>query len=466
MKILLLNPPYNRVLYQQNKPISVQPPIGLAYLASSLQANNINVKILDANALHLTLPETVEKIIASKPDIIGITATTPVIPLVYSIANEVKKLNQGIKIIVGGPHVTFLDTQTLKECPAIDIIIRGESELTIVNLIKNINAIERVNGITYRQENNIIKNPDQELIKNLDTIPFPAYDLLPRKKYKPGPFLNIGLRSQKFARIMSSRGCPNRCTYCSSAHFWKILRLRSPENIIQEITYLKNKYGFKHFNFLDDTFTITKERVTTICQKLLANDLKIHWTCFARVNTLDFETLKIMKKAGCFGIAYGIESGDEKILARIKKNINLDQARKIIKLTKKLGIKTEAYFMIGLPGETEETIKKTIGLAVEISPDFAFFSITTPFPGTEMYDELKKQNLIKDTDWQNYGLHSRFVLRTNNLTPEQLNRYYHQAIKKFYLRPKYIFDVIKRIITHPKEIKGYFQGLLAFINVS
>lgn len=461
-EILLVNPPYIKKTSGLKKVISIQPPLGLAYLASSLEKNGLDVKILDANAELLTIEETANIIASSNAKYIGITAVTVTIPIVYNLSKAIKE-KCSKKIIVGGPHVTFLPERTLKECNSIDIVVRGEGELTLVELIKSRN-LEKIAGITYRgTDGKILSNTDRLLIENIDEIPFPAMHLLPIDKYRPNIYFNKGYKGRKYARIITSRGCPNRCVYCSSTHFWKKLRLRSPENVVSEIELLVKNYDIRHLDFLDDTMTLSRERVKRICTLMKERGLDINWTCYARVNNITEDMVSMMKESGCFGIAFGIESGNQEILNRIQKNITIEQIRKAIQITKNSGIKTMCDFMIGLPGDTTETINQTINFAIELNPDLAFFSITTPFPGTELFDEaMSKGWITEDYSWDEMTLHGLTKFRNESVDSKYLAETYSRALKKFYLRPQFISNSMKRIIQNPYEFKNYFMGAIYF----
>lgn len=458
MDIILINPPYNRDLYKSKKSISVQPPLGLAYLASTLEKEGLDVEILDANAKMLSISETANKAVSSPAKFVGITSVTTTIPLVYEISNKIKEKSDKI-IVVGGPHVTFMTKRTLTECKSVDIIVSGEGERTLVELIKNEDDLSKVKGVTYRDEGAIIENPKRESIQNIDDIPFPAYHLLPMELYRPGPFFNIGVSGKKFGRMITSRGCPNKCVFCSSAHFWGKLRMRSPENIISEIEHMVATFGTEHIDFLDDTLTLNKKRLMSISDMLVQKDIRIAWSCFSRVNTISDDLVRRMKNAGCFGISFGIESGNQTILDNIHKNITLDQARNAVKTVKKHGIKVMCDFMIGLPGDNIKTVNQTIDFAIELNPDFAFFSMTTPFPGTELFEkELEKGVIGSDYAWDAMNLHSSTIYRTENLSAKELRELYYKAIKRFYFRPKFFARAVKRAISNPREARSYISG--------
>ena len=280
MKTLLVNPPYSEFVYEsRRKAASLDAPLSIAYIAAVLEREGFEVDILDANAFNLTIEKTAERVADSSADIVGITSTTTVMPVTYRLSREIKKLwrenlqpseYRGKKIVVGGPHVTFTDKQTLTECRSIDMIARGEGEVTMLELVKNEGDPKDVNGITYMKGRRIIKNPDRKFIENLDSLPFPARHLLPMNLYRSGSPLSTGAEGTDYASMITTRGCPNRCIYCSSSHFWGIkVRFRTAENVVKEIEHLVEKYGTREIFFKDDTFTFSPVRTKEICDLII-----------------------------------------------------------------------------------------------------------------------------------------------------------------------------------------------------
>lgn len=466
MKVMLVNPSYTSHIYSGwRKAVSIYLPLGLAYIAAVLEKNGIEVQVLDANAEGLSMQDTVEKVVNSSAEIVGFPATTTMIPPIYQLSKEIKERTNKI-VVVGGPHVTFMPEQTLKECRYIDIVVRGEGEYTMLELVKNLEDLAHIKGITYRDaDNTIITNPDRGIIKNIEEIPYPARYLFPMDLYKSGPLFESGIYGKEFSTIITSRGCPNKCTYCSSSRFWNRVRLRSPENVVAEIEHLVNKYGTRQIHFLDDAFTIPKSRIEKVCDLIIEKELSIKWTCYSRVNSVTETIVKKMKLAGCFGLNFGIESGNQEILNRAKKDITLDQSRKAVKYTKKYGLIAATSFMIGLPGDNYDTVNQTINFAIELNPDVALFCMTTPFPGTELYDEaLEKGWIKKDHDWDIMKLHGSTKFRNDELSSEDIEKLYKKANRKFHFRLPYVLQASKRIIRDPRELKKYIRGVLYLVS--
>ncbi len=441
MKIMLILPPSKFVLKDKLGITSI--PLGLAYLASFIERDNHKVRIIDSPTLRYKIQDVKAEIKKFSPHLVGITATTSGIYDAYEVAKITKEVNPGIKVVIGGPHVTFTAKETLTECPFIDVVVRGEGEETfreLVNFFESSSegplSLEGIKGITFRRDNKIIQTDTHPLIKDLDNIPFPAYHLLPMDKYT--------LEGKKFATIMTSRGCPFSCIFCSSSQlFGKTWRARSPENVIEEIKLLKNKYGVKEIEFLDDTFTLNKKRAEKICELLIKEKLNISWSCSSRVDTIDESLIEKLKGAGCHTIYVGVESGSQKILNIIGKGITLSQIEKTINLIKKVNLNTIGSFIIGIPGETVKTIKKTIDFAKKLNPSFVQFSICTPYPGTKLFEIAKEKGWLLTKDWSKYTILDQ-VMKIPGMVTTNLNRWLLRAYLSFYLRPKFILEQLKR----------------------
>jgi anaerobic magnesium-protoporphyrin IX monomethyl ester cyclase len=461
VKVLLINLPYMKEVFgERESTADINPPLGISYIASHLRKNNISVDILDANALEMGEKEIIEYVDAFAPGIIGFPCTTLIMPVVYRMAKKLKKVEN--TIIVGGPHVSAVPVETLEECPSIDIVVIGEGEITVLDLATQKNLSD-IAGIVYRDGSTIKTNPPRRMIKDLDSIEFPARDLLPEEKYRPGPILNIGYQGNQFTTIVTARGCTGKCTFCSSRSFWKILRLRSADNILEEVDQLVKK-GIKHLMIVDDTFTCLNTRVVKFCNELIKRKYNLKWNCYARVNDVDLATLKLMKKAGCFFIYYGVESGSQEILNDSNKMITLAQVEKAIRLTKKVGIITNCSFIMGLPGETKETLKMTLDFAIKLNPHIAEFYIATPFPGTEMYQQSKNKGWLADYKWDEFTIHHSATLQTCDIHPAEIKKHVQEAYRKYYLRIEYLISSLFQLIRFPSSLRIYKNCFFIFAN--
>lgn len=458
MRILLINPPQS-TRYPQ-------PPLGLASIAAILEKHSYHVEILDANALALSESEAAER--AGGADIVGITAMTPTINSAIRIAQEIKAAASDSLVILGGPHATILPTETLADIPQIDIIVRGEGEETIIELV---NALSRgkdlssVNGIAYRKNGVIETTPARPPISNLDALPFLAYHLLPMSQYRLHPPYG---REAPFMAVITSRGCPYDCIYCSKPVFGTKFRTQTPKRIVDELSYLKQNFRVKEIKFYDDVFTLDKEGTIRLTEELNQRGLHIPWSCETRVNLVTEELLTMMRKAGCYMIAYGIESGNQAILDGLRKRTTIEQAEKAVKATRHAGIQTVGYFMLGSPGETPETIRQTIEFAKNSGLDFAQFSVTTPFPGTDLYELYSKQSPDRP-DWNqftyaNLDSASTPVFETALLSRDDLQKWTGRAYKEFYLRLPYFWQRLTRIRSLG-DVKSGLMGALTFLDM-
>jgi radical SAM superfamily enzyme YgiQ (UPF0313 family) len=333
--------------------------------------------------------------------------------------------------------------ETLRSVREIDIIVRGEGEEAILELI-NDKPLHDILGISFRDGGCIVNTPPRELIKDLDHLPFLAYNLLPRARYRPHPPHG---RVFPFITLTTSRGCPYKCNFCSKPIFGSTYRAQSASRVIAEIQYYIHQLGVKEIAFYDDVFTLDKKRVHDICDGLLKQLHKIHWTCESRVNLVDQELLTHMKESGCYSIAYGIESGSQKMLDSIHKGIKREQIVDAIRMTRAAGIETVGYFMIGSPGENCETVRETIDFAKQLKLDFAQFAIAIPLPGSELY-RIYKDGGGADVPWESFvyeGKQEPPVFESDELKRRDLKRLKSKAYKQFYLRLSYILQRVRAI---------------------
>ncbi|MFH2013616.1 MAG: radical SAM protein [Patescibacteria group bacterium] len=446
------------------------PPLGLAYIAAYLREkkDNVDISILDAEALKMELEDVKKHIINIKPDVVGITSTTPCFYYALKIAELVKEISQDIKVVMGGAHPSALPKETVKNVN-VDYVVKGEGEITFFELIKAIDGLmnfKDISGLFYKEENKIKENLPRQLIENIDQLPYPARDLLPNDLYGPPPTKRVSI--YKPTSITSGRGCPFQCSFCCARVVWtRRYRGRDPKKFVDEIEYCVDKYNMREFSFTDELFTADYKRALDVCNEIIKRKLKIAWVCSSRVGLVTLELLDKMKKAGCREISFGIESGDQKILDSINKKIVLDDVRKSIKLVKKSGIKTHGSFIIGNIGETEETARKTVEFAKELNLDIAAFFIASPYPGTDLYNEAVEKSLIrKDWEWKDFSplSNSLPLLNLPSLPPKETMRIHRQALKEYYWRPRYIlmklFHIRKLV-----DFLNIFNGIKLFFNI-
>ncbi len=402
MKIAIINPPAPEGDLLQGR---FRQPLGLAWITSILRNKKIDVELIDMNALRLKETPIIEGvthlIVTSSPID---RWETPYLNLenVFKIIKEYKKA--GVTTILTGPHGTLTPDKIFKGCQEIDIIIKGEAEATVSELFENLDNLGAVKGISYRTANGIQNNEKRDLIEDLDTLPIPAYDQLPMDKYKYS--VSQELLPSPFTIIETSKGCPYRCVFCLKAmHGGTVYRVRSPENVIKELKYLKKEFGLKSFYTQDLEFTIDKERVIKICKLMIEEGLNLNWACTSRVGDVTDELLGWMKKAGCKSISFGIESLSKKILNNVKKGTTPEMIKNALELCKKHGIYFNRFYTQGHLGETKKTMEDSLRMALKykIPHPLDRGAKIIPYPGTEVYEQAKKEGLIKEGTWEEIG---------------------------------------------------------------
>ncbi len=442
MKVMLINPPTTSEIKSVLGVNGV--PLGLMYLASVARNEGHEVKFLDASAENMDLESIKSSIRNFYPDLVGVTATTPAFYDACDVAKVSKDVNEDIVTVIGGPHVTFVPRYTLKKCPYLDAVVRGEGEITFKEILAalkksngNVDSFNGILGVTYRRsDGKIVQNPPRPLIPNIDDLPIPSFDLIDWDEYKYGKL--------RYGVVMTSRGCPFNCVFCSSSlQFGKRWRGHSVERVIKEIKLLYDDFKIREIEFLDDTFTLNRKRAQQISDEMVKEGIDVSWSASSRVNTIDRETAEKMKRAGAHTIYFGIESGTQKILDFIGKGITLEQAIKAVKMTVEVGLNTLGSFIIGFPMEKREDMDRTVKFAKKLDVTYAQFTIATPYPGTRLWYYAIKNKLIKTLNWRLYTT-TRSVMKSFYLTTEQIERALVKAYLSFYLRPKYALrDLLK-----------------------
>lgn len=436
------------------------PPHGIAVIAACLEEAGSKVRIFDTHAMKVAMEDLkgwLKSYYPEAPRYIGLTGSTLTINYTYETAQICRELYPDARIILGGVHASEKPQEAVTQ-PFVDFVIRGEGEFAFQELVSG-KPFAEIRGLTYKEGGRVIHNEHRELIKDLDVLPMAAYHLLPMDRYFPavGSYKNLPAIS-----MVTSRGCPGKCTFCYQP-FGSLIRQRSPKKIFEEVQHLIKNYGVKEICFYDDNFTTLKPRIRELCNMIIEAKLNFTWSCFSRVDWADLNLLKLMKQAGLRQVMYGIESGDQKILDTIRKQTTLEKIRTANKWTKEAGIEVRAAFIFGNPGETEETMKKTIDFALELDPDVAIFNVVIPNPGTQMYDWAVKAGVLKTENWEEYDL-TKPVMTLADVSSEKVQEYYKLAYRKFYMRPSY---VLKRIlkIRYMADVRSLLTGLKGVLNV-
>lgn len=443
MKILLVQPSQKNVYGVVVKPSYV--PLGLLYIGACLEKANHVVDFIDSDIDGFDENKLLGYINETQPDLIGFGATTVTINNALDMSELIKDATD-IPIMMGGIHATIAGEEVIKK-KKIDYVVVGEGEETVCELVRaigNKQELSDVKGIYYKDKDKVVFTGDRALIKNLDNIPFPARHLLRH----PLDYVPPDAQEIPVASIMTSRGCAGRCTYCcTKLIFGRTMRFRTAENIAEEIEYKIKKYDIKEIHIMDDCFTINKRRVLEFRDEIKKRGIK---TTFVfsngiRADQVDEDILRALKDIGTSSVAFGVESGNQRILDNIKKGLELDTTRKAFRLSKKHGLTTWGFFMIGMPGENKKTVRDTIEFAKELDPDFAKFLILKPFPGTEVFRQLQREGRIFDFNYDKYGTYAGPVHDLPDLPKEEILRLQKKALREFYLRPFHMFRTILRI---------------------
>lgn len=443
----------------------LRAPDWLAYATAVLEEAGGDVKLYDFPAMDWNKDDLRALIRREQPRFVVLDATTPSIYSDIHCAEIVKEESQAVVIMVG-PHVTALPGETLLEAKgAVDVIARGEYDYTIRDIVQNYPALDQVLGIAYLKDGQPLLTTPRPLIEDLDSLPFPAWHHLDLMKYFDGGKL------YPYIDIISGRGCPFRCIFClwPQVMHGRRYRLRSPENVVDEIEYdiklCPQVLKGGEFFFEDDTFTVNKKRAIAICEEILRRGLKITFSVNARTSTADREMFAMMKRAGCRELLVGFEAGDQDILDNMRKKATIEQAREFMALAKEAGIDVHGCFVLGLPGETRETMQRTIEFALDLGLHTVQFSGAVPFPGTEYYQYCEDQGLLRAeswADWLDRGEQAQ-VVDYPGLTAEEINAAVDEGLKRFYFRPRYMIDFLLQTKS-PTDLYRKVRGAKNFIS--
>ncbi len=451
---------YKDFLYQM-------PPIAFAYLASVIEKAGYKVKFYDDQLEKGNREKLINTVKTYKPDVIGLSCVTPTANQNFYLAKFIKENFKNIKIIMGNIHPTIYYESILKKGIA-DFVVIGEGEKTIVellNALQNDGNLLTIKGISFLNNGNVIVNPPQPLIEDLDSIPYPAWHHFPISKYEIFNFASV---KRPGTLILGSRGCPFKCTFCCLKIAGTSRRVRRIENLIDEISFLHYKFGYKQISFIDPIFPFSKKEGLEFSEKMISSGLhkKVVWITETRIDLVDLELLENMKKSGLRRIMFGFESGMQESINTIKKDFTIKAAKEAVSLAKKAGIEVIGFFMIGVPGDTKKSISETINFSILLDIDFAKFTVFSPFPGTQDFINLKEKNKIKDTEeWERFTNYPTFktqpIYIPDELSLEDIIYLQKMAFLKFYLRLKILFRLLFKIRT--LKTKDILRGFLFVI---
>lgn len=427
---------------------TITPPLGLAYLASVLMNHDFSVRIIDANVLKKKNQVVIEEIKLIQPRFVGISMNIVTSESGYRLSQDIKAAGINSAVILGGVTPTTTPEFSLEKSKA-DFAVIGEGENTLLELMRMDRrgdfSYETLPGIAFRREGQVCITARRERMKDLDSLPFPAYELLPElKRYKSRA------RGFPVASIFTSRGCPYLCIFCNKSVFGTQITFHSARRVLDEIGFLIKNYGARQIDVLDDNFTFDKKRAMEILEGIIRRGYRIfiNLQSGVRADTIDEELIKMMRRCGVYKIGFGVEAADSVIQKKIKKNLNLDKVLYAARLAKKHGIIVYGFFILGLPGENRQTMQKTLDFALKMDPVIANFSIALPFPGTEMYEIIKKEGrFLKQVDVECYGgfYEGRAFFEAGPTKREDVEEMYKRAYSIFYLRPRKILDLLSSV---------------------
>ena len=424
--------------------------------------------VLDAYGAGLGLDEITDRMREFQPDVLGISVLTPSVEVVYRIVQTVRTHFSAVKIVMGNMHASQFADEILSRGYA-DFIVHREGEVTfpaLLRVIHDLSLCVNVPGISYRANGTVVHNALAPHIEDLDSLPYPAWDLFPLDIYKTDPRTEV-IKGAVEMQILATRGCPNQCTFCSSRTERSLggaYRMRTSRRVVDEMEFMHREYGSVVFSFMDLAFPLVRQHAIALCDEIVARGLNstLRWTTECRVKPLDQKILASMKQAGCVRVNFGIESGNDGILRSLKKNFTVADVRGAVAMAKEAGLEVDGMFMIGLPGETEETIAQTVDLAISLDVRYAIFNIFVPYPGCELFDVLSAGKKIKFKSWSDFTSYPTYaggepVYVPDGLTKERLMALQVRAMKRFYLRPKFILRELT--IFKFDKIGHYFEGL-------
>jgi len=462
---MLVNAPYLFVYRRLNFGRNFYFPLGIGYIAAVLKEKGYDVSLLDVEPLNLTLEGLAARVRHEKPHLVGISCATANFNAACEIGDAVKQVS-GAKVILGGVHATVMWKEILAQCPQFDAAAIGEGEFTLLDLCKSANAIGQIDfsgipGLAFRDGSKIHKNADRSPIAPLDQLPYPARELMDLSLYRSQVHI---YRGRKSASMITSRGCPFGCSFCASYQtMGRTYRAHSPEYVLGEIEYLYKTHHVRDIAFADDEFTLNRKRTVELCNLLIESKLDIGWYCFSRVSDVDEELLALMKKAGCFGINFGVESADARVLKNIGKKITVQEAERAITAANRLGIKTVAGYMFGNRGDTQETMDRTIDFARRVSPVIASFNVMVPFPGTRDYDLLKAEHPELEDCWEDFTpVKVSQYIRLEDGSHETLQNTVSSAYLRFYFRPSQVLLILRHIAGY-RELLALIRGMMGLL---
>jgi radical SAM superfamily enzyme YgiQ (UPF0313 family) len=465
-KIVLITPPYERIAkgYEFLKEVTNRAPtLGLLHLAASVREEGYEPSIIESDIFDMSPDDVVDEVVKQRPAFVGITLFTVGVWVASQIALKLKHRLPHVKIFVGGPHISSMGAETMERFHEFDVAALGEGEEILIRLLeayKKQLPLNDVPGIIFRDPNyitpKIVKTPKLKITKVLDRLPMPAWDLLPEfpKAYKPAAY---DYPHAPVASFAASRGCPFHCKFCDTSTFGASVRAYTPERVFEIMQHLQNTYGIKHMTFVDDLFTASKVRTTALCNLIINSGMKMTWSCASRVDVVNAETLKLMAKAGCWEISFGLETGSNELLQKMDKAASIEKSRQALQWCADAGIRTKGLFMLGYPGENKDTIAETKQFLSEVPMTIMHLTKFTPYPGSPIYKDIYGTS-IRDDHWEKMN-GMNFLWCPDDLTQEELDANYKQILWSFYGQHKIGMYYLKFTLKRPQ----HFLRILKFL---
>lgn len=457
MRVLLVDPPKPRWWLLAD---TVLPPVGLAYLAGYLRERGVEVRVLDCTALGLDWEDLEREIERYAPDVVGVGAPTCYVKRAMKVFEIAKRVDRDVVCVAGGIHFTLAFRESLRECEYIDYVVLGEGELTFYELLEALEGRKKlggVKGVALRRGGDVVTTGRRPLIRDLDSLPIPAWDLLPMERYRVVAWGSASM-------LVSSRGCPFECSFCSERVFWRgVWRAHSARRVVREMEILAEKYGKRVMWFGDDTFNLCRKRISEICELLLERGLDVSWGFEGRADLLwrDRDLLGKLRDAGFFWVLVGVESCFQDELDRYRKGISVEKIKEVFNALKEHDVVTQAMFIVGEKYDDEKRIEAKADFAIELDPDFAIFTPLTPFPGTPLYEEAEREGLLETRDFSKYDL-AHAVMRTYYLSPREVEELMSLCYRKFYGRPLKVARGLLSKNKFRRAVNWYFFKRLIF----
>lgn len=462
--LVLCEPPYvcwDRGMDRVRQGEESIPGMGVLVLAAVARTHGYRVHLIDAKQQGTSIEAVSQQIAALRPDYLGLSATTISVTNASRIAERVKQLDPNVTTILGGSHVSAIPERTLTAFPSIDYGVVGEGEFSLFDLLARLEAggpIDPVPGLAFRRDGRVHANARAPYIDDLDSLPIPAWDLLPDFPHRFQPTM-FSYANTPVASLITSRGCPFTCTFCDRSTSGKKGRMHSVEYVVKLCRHLVD-LGVRHIIFVDDLFTVRKQRVIDLCHAFLDEGFTFTWNCNSHPNLLDFDTMKLMKRAGCWQIAYGIESGSQRVLDVVKREVRIPRMRETLQMTRAAGIRAKGYLMIGHPTEGLDSLAEMAEFLRTVELDICQITKFTPYPGTPSYPTIRNFGTFTE-DWEEMNA-MNFVFIPNGLTAEILQQHFESLYRVYYRRPDVLLGLLRLMAREPRFAKQLASSALVY----